>query len=304
MEKPYSVGLALAAAMVGLVAACGDGPTKAESVASRAPTVSTPSSAVSSTSTPAVVDLDPANYEYGADRYRFALDGTPLRECVIYPSAGTNVECSVAWPDGTSAAPVQGSVFDGPPNAIVLAPDGFYPLVSEGGPPGAPLLPVNSRVSVDGVVCTAVDGGVECANSVAGFSFIDGELRTSGPTSEPPVVETTSVDDPPPSNASGGTDGVYTDGTGSVRPGTVCGAATGRQPVVEVRKGSISCTDAYAVIDRYNGLPRTDEFGRSNIRQFDGWTCATRSAAEAAEKGYGQTCSSGDVEVATPYFAR
>ena len=305
MNKPHAAGLALAAAVVGLVAACGDGSTEADPpVASTSSTALPTSSAVSSTNEPSIVDVDPADYAYGTDRYRFALAGSPLRECVIYPSDGTNVECSVTWPDGTPAAPVQGSVFDGPPNAIVLAPDGFYPIVSEGGPPGAALLPMNSRVSVDGVNCSAVKGGVECANPVGGFSFVDGVLGTSGPTSEPPVLDPTNADVPPSPSASGGTDGVYTDGTGPVPPGTVCGAATGRQPVVEVRKGSISCTDAYAVIDRYNALPQTGEFGNFNIRQFDGWSCSSPTAATAAEQGYGQICSRGDVEVATLYFPR
>ncbi|MBY6352065.1 hypothetical protein [Rhodococcoides corynebacterioides] len=132
INKPHAAGLAIAAAaaaVVGLVAACGDGSTEADPpVASTSSTALPTSSAVSSTSEPSIRRRRSCGlYAYGTDRYRFALAGSPLRECIIYPSDGTNVECSVTWPDGTPAAPVQGSVFDGPPNAIVLAPDGFYP---------------------------------------------------------------------------------------------------------------------------------------------------------------------------------
>lgn len=299
MNKTSTTGLVLTAALVGLISACSSEQSSPAPAGSE-PT-STSSSVTSTTSEPQPIDVDPADYSFAADRYRFKLDGSPVRECAIYPATGTTVECSVTWPEGTNADPVQGSPFVGAPNTIVLAPDGYYPIIGEGGPPGAALLPVNSRISVDGVSCTAVPGGVECVNAVGGFSFVDGVLETSGPRSARTVVATTTTAAPP---APGGTDGVYTEGTTPARPGTVCGAATGRPVVVEVRSGSISCTDALAVVDQYNALPQTGEFGNANIREFDGWTCASRSAAVAAEKGYGQTCSNGDVEVATPYVPR
>lgn len=299
MNKYSAAGLVFAVGAVGLIAACSSDERNAAPTTSQQPT----SSEASTTSTQRVVDADPADFAFATDRYRFKLDGSPLRECAIYPSPGTTVACSVTWPDGTPAAPVQGSVFDGPPNTIVLSQDGYYPIVEEGGPPGAALLPVNSRLSVNGVSCTAVSGGVQCANANGGFSFVDGVLETEGPTSLPPVVEPSSAEAPAPLPP-GGTDGVYTEGTTPVLPGTACGAATGRQPVVEVRSGSISCTDALAVMDRYNALPRTGEFGNANIRQFDGWTCASPTAASAAESGYDQTCSLGDTEIGVPHNSR
>lgn len=301
MNKCSAVGLVLTVGAVGLLAACSSDQPSAAPTTSVQPTSS---EAASTTSAPRVIDADPADYAFATDRYRFKLEGSPTRECAIYPSPGTTVACSVTWPDGTPATPVQGSSFDGPPNTIVLSQDGYYPTVEEGGPPGAALLPVNSRVSVDGASCTAIPGGVQCTNATGGFSFIDGVLETEGPTSSPQVVESSSAAAPASPAEPGGIDGIYTEGTTPALPGTTCGAATGRHPVVEVRSGSISCTDALAVMDRYNALPLTGEFGNAHIRQFDGWTCASPSAARAAENGYDQTCSLGDTEIGVPHSSR
>lgn len=246
-----------------------------------------------------VIDADPAAYEYAADRYRFKLSGTPLRECYIAVDVDPTVSCSVAWPSDTPA--VSNGPFSGAPNTIVLKPDGYRPTIDEGGPPGAVLLPENSRIQVGLASCTAVADGVECSNGGdVGFSFVDGELTTRGPVSreEPSLAPSVSASVPAPSS---GTDGVYSDGTGPAPLGMACGAATGRR-IVEVRSGSISCADALSVMDRYDALPEgtPGEFGNYNIRVFDGWNCATPTGLRVTEQGYSQICSSGDIEIVNP----
>ena len=259
--------------------------------------VSAPQESVESQVT--ISDADPAAYEYASDRYRFKLSGTPLRECYIAVDADPTVSCSVAWPADTPA--VSNGPFSGAPNTIVLKPDGYRPTIDEGGPPGAELLPENTRIQVGSASCTAVPGGVECSNGEdVGFSFVDGELSTRGPVGTEPLYPTPSVSASAPT-PQGGTDGVYSDGTGPAPLGMACGAATGRR-IVEVRSGSMSCADALAVMDRYDALPegKPGEFGNYNIRVFDGWNCATPTGMRVIEQGYSQICTSEAIEIINP----
>ena len=185
------------------------------------------------------------------------------------------------------------------PNSVVLTRDGYYPTISEGGPPGAELLPVNTRIVVDETQCTAVTGGFECANGATQLRFVDGQLTMTGPHFAPPAMEATT---PPTTTATGGAPmDHYTDGTTPAAPGTMCGAATGRR-VVTVVSGTISCTDALAVMDTYWSLPAGD-YGNANIRQFDGWNCAAPTANMSRELGYGSRCSKGDIMLTTPVGA-
>lgn len=90
-------------------------------------------------------------------------------------------------------------------------------------------------------------------------------------------------------------EGPYTEGTAPVAPGTSCGAATG-DIVVEVRAGSISCTEALAVMKGYLALPPGD-FGNANIRQYEGWQCASPTTARSAELGYSSQCIKDGTEI-------
>lgn len=310
LMKPTS-SFAAVAAIVGvcLAPACGSDATRVETatVSTTAATAeaSTPTTATTSPAAvtqPSVIDVDPADYAFDSGRFRFELAGSPLRECFIYPAPELQASCSVEWPEGTQPAAEGGSPFTGAPNAIVLTSRGYYPSTSEAGPGDARLLPVNSRIRVGDIGCTAVPGGVDCANPAAGFSFVDDVLDTRGQQTTPAAATTTTAPIAP-GPPMGGTDGVYTEGTGPAPLGTMCGAATGHPVVVQVRAGSISCTDALSVMDRYNALP-TGEHGNANIQQFDGWSCASPTAVRAKELGYGQVCHSGDIEIVNPNTGR
>ncbi|WP_280763278.1 hypothetical protein [Prescottella agglutinans] len=252
-----------------------------------------------------MTDVDAARYEASPGWYRFYLGGTPRRECTIYPDssgAGQNVICSVTFPAGTQ--PVTVPPFGTKtPNAVVLTGAGYYPTISEGGPPGAELLPANTRIVVDDVECTAVTGGFKCASGTAQVRFVDGQLTMSGPEFAPPAMEPST---PPTTTTARPATGDapmdhYTDGTTPAAPGTMCGAATGRR-VVTVVSGTISCTDALAVMDTYRNLPAGD-YGNANIRQFDGWNCAAPTAKMSHDLGYGSRCSKGDIMLTTPVSA-
>lgn len=301
--KPTSAHVvAVVVPVLCLLVACGSGETTLDSSTTEASSPDAAPPQVTVTTVPPVIDVDAADYNFDTDRFRFKLDGSPLRECYIYPAPDPTLSCSVTWPEGTVPAP--GAPFDGPPNSIVLTSDGFYPTTGEGGLPGARLLPVQSRLRVGDFWCTAVEGGVECGSSNAGFTFVDGVLDTRGQQVVPPDAAAASTTmTSPPAPTGGGTDGVYADGTEPAALGTTCGAATGHPVVVEVRAGSISCTDALAVMERYNALPR-GEHGNANIQQFDGWSCASPTAARAQELGYGQVCHSGDIEIVNPFVGR
>ncbi|MFE4501501.1 hypothetical protein ACFRFQ_16710 [Rhodococcus sp. NPDC056743] len=191
--------------------------------------------------------------------------------------------------------------FEGAPNAIALEQSGTVPTIVEGGPPGTRVLPPGSRLTIRDAQCSAlVGGGVDCENGGAGFRFVAGELTRRGPELTPskPVTVAATTAEATTGAALGAPMGVYTDGTDPVEPGTVCGAATGRR-VVKVVAGSISCSDAIAVMDAYVALPPGD-YGNANIRAFEGWSCASPTAARSAELGYGMSCTRGDVQVVTP----
>jgi hypothetical protein len=291
---------ALAGAVLGAVAVgCSDrspepGPSTTDTSAQGAPTSTSASATATSTqaeSDSAVVDVDPSAYVYEPGQYRFRVTGTPLRECILTDEESTIVFCSVTWPSGTPE--VTNGSFTGRPNSIVLLPDGFYPSIDEGGPPGSATLQPGQRISVGTAHCTAVDGGVQCENTAdVGFSFVDGNLSTRG-HERAPVTHGSPPATPAPSasGGAGGTDGVYTDGIDPVAPGTYCGAATGRA-VVQVREGTISCTDALEAMEHYHALPagKPGEFGNANIRLFDGWSCSSPTAVTSRQEGYGAIC--------------
>ncbi|WP_458683649.1 hypothetical protein [Prescottella equi] len=263
-------------------------------------TDSTSTTAVASTTPPVVVtDVDPARYETSPGWYHFYVDTTPRSDCAFTPGAvgnDLNVICSATFPDGTT--PVTVPPFrPQPPNAVILTSTGYQPTVTESGPPIAERLAVNTRIVVGGAECTAVPGGFDCKNGLAGARFVDGQLALTGePAATPSAAPTPSATTPPEAPMDH-----YTDGTTPVAPGTMCGAATGRR-VVTVVSGTISCTDALAVMDTYRNLPAGD-YGNANIREFNGWNCAAPTAMMARELGYGSRCSKSDTMLTTPVGA-
>lgn len=123
----------------------------------------------------AVTEVAPADYATpgSAGYYRWKF-GTG-RECAASPAG---IWCSVTFPSGTPD--VRNDVFTGTPNSIHLTDEGTRATLTEGGPPGAQTLPVNSRITIDGLSCTAVTDGIECDGPAGGFSFVDGELTRHG----------------------------------------------------------------------------------------------------------------------------
>lgn len=294
----------MAVAGMAALVACGTAGTSSDATptttANNEPTSTTPTTEAP----PNVTDVDATRYEASPGRYRFQFAGTPRRECAIYPhssGAGQNVICSVTFPDGTPSVTVP-PFGTQPPNAVVLTGDGYYPTISESGPPGAELLPADTRIVVEEVECTSVTGGFKCTDGTTQLRFVDGQLTMSGQQFAPPAMETSA---PPTTTVRPATEGApmdhYTDGTTPVAPGTMCGAATGRR-VVTVVSGTISCTDALAVMDSYWNLP-PGNYGNANIRQFDGWSCASPTAMMSRELGYGSRCSKGDIMLTTPVGA-
>lgn len=65
---------------------------------------------------------------------------------------------------------------------------------------------------------------------------------------------------------------------------------TGMTGSVFLVSGSISCTDAMAVIDRYLHDPSLEHLGNTWSAMFDGWGCATPTATAAQIYGYSTSC--------------
>lgn len=297
-------GLAVAGATI--LVSCGTASDSAETT-STTPDSTTSTAPTTSVSPSTVTDVEPAQFQFAPDRFRFAVDGTPRRECVLSPGISASertVTCSVPFPAGTPevTVPPFGS---GKPNAVVLGPQGYYSTIIESGPPGAALLTVNSRLTVGNTTCTAISGGFECAVGENAVRYVDGAVTLAGaqatvPTTTTEVPSTISTTTPPPANDA--PMDVYTDSTTPAAPGTTCGAATGRR-VVTVVSGPISCSDAIAVMDTYWTLPADGNYGNANIRQFDGWSCSAPTAVRSRELGYGSRCSKDDVTLTTPLGA-
>lgn len=170
-------GLAIAGVLA--LAGCSNTPPADEPTT----TDSTSTTAAVSTTPPVVVtDVDPARYETSPGWYHFYVDTTPRRECAFTPGAagdGLNVICSATFPDGTT--PVTVPPFrPQPPNAVILTSTGYQPTVAESGPPIAELLAVNTRIAVGGAECTAIPGGFDCRNGLAGAKSVDGQLALTG----------------------------------------------------------------------------------------------------------------------------
>lgn len=108
--------------------------------------------------------------------YRWAYASSPLRECAIYPApGGRGVTCSVAFPAGTPE--VSTPPFFGRPNAVQIVGGQVRNIITEGGPPGARVLPVGHQIVVGSITCTALaGGGIDCQSGKRGFRFERGVL--------------------------------------------------------------------------------------------------------------------------------
>ena len=146
------------------------------------------SSTAPATTTPPVIDVDPAVYEDGESSgyYRWVYARTPsYQDCAIFPVAAKSTEpeglsCSVVLPPGTPE--VSNPPLHGPPNEVkIILPDGPKYSISEGGPPTAKTLLPNHRITVGVFSCTALPGGgIDCDGPTGGFRFANGVVTKRG----------------------------------------------------------------------------------------------------------------------------
>ena len=86
-------------------------------------------------------------------------------------------------------------------------------------------------------------------------------------------------------------------------PGTECGLvepADGGPAQVRIELGSIGCSEAVRVVQKYYDLPVDPSGGNTAPQQFDGWRCSTATAGLAGQRGYGTSCLKGDVQLVVP----
>ncbi len=162
----------------------------ASSPSASPPGASPASLTIATAAVPAVIDVDPTDYQ---DRespgyYTWTYTRTPsYRECGIFPSSDKStvpegVSCEVDFPPGTPE--VSNGSWSGPPNSVkIVPPDGPTGWLSEGGQSGKvaiTLLP-NHRITVGPFSCTALSGGgIDCQGPSGGFRFADGVLTKRG----------------------------------------------------------------------------------------------------------------------------
>lgn len=306
-----TIACVAAGAVVAAAAGCASGDEKSSSTSGLV------SIAPPTTVSPVIV-VDANDYvtdrtSRGDNYYGFQVvsaSGERITECALTPIAtspttvapgGHYPACSATFPPGTT--PVSSPPFEGPPNAVRIEEDGIVDYIGEGfaGPVTLKELPPNSQIVIGDAECLSLlEGGVDCTKGSYGFRYTPGTLTkrvadtpegTDG--GQPGVNPSTTAAAAPPM------DGPYTEGTTPAVPGTACGAATGER-VVEVVSGSISCTDALAVMERYRAVPNDGSYGNANIRQFDGWSCVSPTAGSAQEQGFGSKCSKDDIVLTAP----
>ncbi|NDK90953.1 hypothetical protein GYA93_15375 [Gordonia desulfuricans] len=182
--RRYRIAVGVLTSIVG-VAGCGiiDGGDTDTSVVqtmvtSTAPVSMSVSSSGSSTSTMPIVDVDPRRFALPgmAGYYRWIYPGSPARTCGFYPAGGDMAaQCFVTFPAG--APEVRNGPFHGSPNEILISVGQVVRSIGEELPaPAKPLQP-GERITVSGISCTALVGGIECTDDGAGFRFVDGRLR-------------------------------------------------------------------------------------------------------------------------------
>ncbi|RPA59074.1 hypothetical protein EF294_14785 [Gordonia oryzae] len=96
-----------------------------------------------------------------------------------------------------------------------------------------------------------------------------------------------------------------TSATGNTTPATcttIRYPSTGLTGTIVVNEGALSCAEAITVIDRYLTLPSSSTGGNARYAEFDGWSCASPTAASSQLQGIGTECSRGtdSIRVVTP----
>ena len=79
--------------------------------------------------------------------------------------------------------------------------------------------------------------------------------------------------------------------------GEVSYPETGGTGGVFVVSGSISCTEAMTVVDRYLHDTSLEHLGNTWSAEFDGWGCASPTATAAQINGYFTSCHRGGDEI-------
>lgn len=307
-----AIALVAAGVVVGAIAGCSSDP--------QSPNPSGLIEPSSDTADSGVVDVDASDYIVGSSisgdhYYAWRIDnsvGERITDCAIAPTATSPTtgaagehfpDCLAVFPPDTH--PVSSPPFEGQPNAVRITAEGVVDYISEGfsGLTVTTLreLAPGSRITVGDVQCLSLaEGGIDCAKGDKGFQYSRAGLTKrevttpASVTVSPPETspDSQSLDGPP-------VGGPYTEGTTPAAVGTNCGAATG-DIVVTVVTGSISCADALAVMKQYLALPNDGSYGNANIRQFDGWSCASPTAVSAQEQGFGSKCSKESIVLTKP----
>lgn len=167
------------------VAGCGvidddddDPPVARTMVTSTAPVSMPASSNGSPSSTQQIVDVDPRRFALpeSAGYYRWTYPGSPPRTCGFYPAGGDMAaQCFVTFPTG--APDVRNGPFHGSPNEILISVGQVVRSIGEELPTPAQRLQPGERITVSGISCTSLVGGIECIDADAGFRYVDGRLR-------------------------------------------------------------------------------------------------------------------------------
>lgn len=142
--------------------------------------------------TPAITDVDLVDYAIAGSPGYFHWTYAGGKEC--YSEAASNgrparIGCAATFPADTPS--VKNDVFTGPPNTVVLTAASTEATINEGGPPGAKVLAPNTRISVEGMSCTALDKGIVCKSPGAGFSIDGNTLVRTGNEQAPTTVPAT-----------------------------------------------------------------------------------------------------------------
>lgn len=283
--KKLAIASALAAGVT-IVSGCSGTPDDSASRSKSSTTI--PHSSTSTTR-----QVDASIYRSPDGFYRWTRQGAEgERGCSIFDGpAGYRVSCAVQL---TNTPPVTQEPFGAQtPDTVSLDDRGTQLSLAQAVLPTG-TLDEGDTITVGDITCTALDstGGIECDKGTNGFRYKSGELTIRG-TAFTPATSASSTSTSAPQGVP------YTEGTTPAAPGTDCGAATG-DIVVQVVEGSISCTDALAVMKRYLALPDDGTHGNANIRSFDGWSCSSPTAARSEQLQYANHCIKGDIELTTP----
>ena len=258
------------------------------------------SATASTTDTPTVVDVDPADFERDGRtifNYRTgASDSADMGLCVVAEdsaaSDSTSVTCSGTAPD--DAPDIEVPPFERQrPGAATITAEGVTYTLLEGVPPAPGELQDGERLSVGEASCALEEGELDCTVGDTGLT-ISGEDRAMTVTGDALDSEYHVDPDEPEITED------YAETDEPVSAGTTCGAASGNT-LVEVREGSVSCLTAEGVIDEYREHAPSEGGGNTLAMMVGEWNCSIPSAGRSAELQAGEICNGpDDVVIATP----